>query len=165
MPKTALKSKPVAKKKTSTAKVSPKPEGYSWVSPYLTVKDPTAAVAWYQKAFGFQKKYAMEEGGKVKHAELTYQDNTIMLGPECPQQNSYGPAYYKGTPTTFYVYTTDVDKVTAQAKKAGARIAIEPKTEHWGDRISLVIDPEGHQWMFATRVSETCGGESASCSN
>lgn len=165
MPKTLLKSKPVAKKKAVTAPKQAVPEGYSGINSYLTVKDPAAATAWYQKAFGFTKKFAMEDGGKVVHAEMTYEGSTFMMGPECTEQKSYGPAHYKGCPVTFYVYTADVDKLTTQAKKAGAKVVREPKDQDWGDRTSIVTDPDGYSWMLATRMAGGCCSEPSSCSN
>ena len=58
---------------------------YGAVSAMLTVSDITAAVAFYQKAFGFTKRGIMNgPDGKPIHAELTLRGTTLMLGPENP---------------------------------------------------------------------------------
>ena len=53
---------------------------YGAVSAMLTVSDITAAVAFYQKAFGFTKRGIMNgPDGKPIHAELTLRGTTLML--------------------------------------------------------------------------------------
>jgi uncharacterized glyoxalase superfamily protein PhnB len=45
---------------------------------YLTVKDADAALAFYQKAFGFEKKMAMPgPDGKTMHAEVVWRDDAL----------------------------------------------------------------------------------------
>jgi uncharacterized glyoxalase superfamily protein PhnB len=59
---------------------------YGAVSAMLTVSDVKAAVAFYQKAFGFAKRGVMNgPDGKPIHAELTLRGTTLMLGPETPR--------------------------------------------------------------------------------
>jgi uncharacterized glyoxalase superfamily protein PhnB len=36
-----------------------RPAGMPWVTPYLTVKDADAALAFYERAFGFTKRNAV----------------------------------------------------------------------------------------------------------
>ena len=61
----------------------PCPPGASWISPYLTVKSCETSIAWYQKAFGFEQKMAMPgPDGKIAHAELVWQGQSFMIGPE-----------------------------------------------------------------------------------
>jgi catechol 2,3-dioxygenase-like lactoylglutathione lyase family enzyme len=56
---------------------------YGAVSVMLTVSDISAAVAFYQKAFGFAKRGIMKgPDGKPIHAELALRGTTLMLGPE-----------------------------------------------------------------------------------
>ena len=56
---------------------------YSSVSTMLTVADVKAAVAFYQKAFGFEKRAIMDgPDGKAIHAELTLRGTTLMLSPK-----------------------------------------------------------------------------------
>ena len=58
---------------------------YGAVSAMLTVSDVTAALSFYQKAFGFSKRGIMNgPDGKPMHAELTLRGTTLMLRPENP---------------------------------------------------------------------------------
>lgn len=42
-----------------------------------------------------------------------------------------------------------VDKVTEEAREAGARIGREPAETFWGGYSSVVVDPDGHPWEIA----------------
>ena len=62
---------------------------YGAVTTILTVTDVKAAAAFYQKAFGFEKRGIMKgPDGKAMHAELTLRGTTLMLGPEMPQMGA-----------------------------------------------------------------------------
>jgi uncharacterized glyoxalase superfamily protein PhnB len=135
-----------------------KPAGMSWVAPYLTVKDADKAIDFYQRAFGFEKKFAMPgPQGKTGHAELTYKDGNIMLGPEqergdCPAR---APATSGvATPVSIYLYCDDVDALFARATGAGAKGTMPPQNMFYGDRVCQLHDPDGHSWYFATNVAD-----------
>jgi predicted lactoylglutathione lyase len=42
-----------------------------------------------------------------------------------------------------------VDKVTEEAREAGARIGREPAETFWGGYSSVIVDPDGHPWEIA----------------
>src|SRR5215469_14522763 len=84
---------------------------YGSVSTMLTVADVNAAAAFYQKAFGFEKRGIMEgPDGKAMHAELTLRGTTLMLGPESPQMGSRSAKTVGGSPCTLYLLTENADK-------------------------------------------------------
>jgi len=43
----------------------------------------------------------------------------------------------------------EVDRVTEEARTAGARIGREPAETFWGGYSAVFIDPEGHPWEVA----------------
>jgi predicted lactoylglutathione lyase len=43
----------------------------------------------------------------------------------------------------------DVDRVIAEARRAGARISKEPEETFWGGYSGVFIDPDGHPWEIA----------------
>lgn len=121
------------------------------VNIFLTVQDADGAAEFYEKAFGFRKKFAMPgPDGKSVHVELTHGDCTVMLGRANPEQNAKSPSELGGSPVTTYVYVKDVDALARQAQAAGAKIVSGPQDQFWGDRTCSLIDPEGHNWWFAT---------------
>jgi len=54
----------------------------------------------------------------------------------------------------------EVDRVTEEARAAGARIGREPAETFWGGYSAVFIDPEGHPWEIAhnPRWTVTEGG-------
>jgi PhnB protein len=133
---------------------------YGAVSAMLTVTDIKAAVAFYQKALGFEKRGILNgPDGKPMHAELRLRDTTVMLGPEYPPNNMRGPRSLGGTPCTLYLYVEDVDKTFAKAVKLGATVIMPVSDQFWGDRAGVLSDPEGHHWMIATHKAEPTPAE------
>jgi len=133
---------------------------YGSVTAILTVNDVKAAVAFYQKAFGFAKRAIMEgPDGNAMHAELTLRGTTLMLGPEMPQMGSRSPRTIGASPASLYLLTENVDKVVEKATKLGATAKGPVMDMFWGDRCGTVVDPEGYTWMVATHVAEPTPAE------
>src|SRR6202047_5128089 len=94
---------------------------YGAVSAMLTVSDIAAAVAFYQKAFGFTKRGIMNgPDGKPIHAELTLRGATLMLGPENPPLGKRSAKTIGASPATLFLYVENVDKAVAKAASLGA---------------------------------------------
>lgn len=135
---------------------SPKPADAPWIIPYLTVKDVDQSLDFYQKAFGFEKKFSMPgQNGRTAHAEMVWQGSTFMLGGEggpnpCRTPTSSGTR----SPVSLYVYCQDVDQMYKRAVAEGAKSEAQPQDMFWGDRMCSVTDPDGHSWSFATNVAD-----------
>jgi len=126
----------------------------------LTVADVQKAYDFCQKAFGFEGRGVMKgPDGKAMHAELKLRESVLMLGPEWPAHQSVSAKTLGNTPTTLYLLVEDVDKVTKQAASAGATVQQQPTDMFWGDRTSMVTDPDGNKWMLATHKSEPTPAE------
>jgi uncharacterized glyoxalase superfamily protein PhnB len=134
---------------------------YGAVNVNLTVTDMRAAMSFYQKAFGFEKR-GVSNGpdGKPMHAELTLRGTILMLGPEMPGWNKSAKTL-GGSPSTLYLYVDNADKVFAKALKLGATQRMPVTDMFWGDRCGSVIDPEGYAWSVATHVAEPTPREMA----
>ena len=128
---------------------------YGSVSTILTVTDVKSAAAFYQKAFGFEKRGIMDgPNGKAIHAELTLRGTTLMLGPEIPQMGSRSAKTLGGSPSTLYLLTENADKTVEKAIRLGATSKGPVMDMFWGDRCGTVVDPDGYTWMVATHVAE-----------
>jgi|SRR5579862_577477 len=137
-------------------------KSYGAVSAMLTVSDMKAAVRFYQKALGFQKRGIMNgPDGKPIHAELTLRGTTLMLGPEMPERGARSAKNVGASPATLYLLTENVDKVVAKAIKLGATPQMAVTDMFWGDRVGSVLDPDGNHWMIATHASEPTPKEMA----
>jgi PhnB protein len=128
---------------------------YGAVSAMLTVSDVKAAVAFYQKAFGFAKRGVMNgPDGKPIHAELTLRGTTLMLGPEKPARGMRSAKTVGASPASLYLYVENVDKTVAKAVGLGATIQGQVMDMFWGDRCGMVVDPDGYGWMVGTHKAE-----------
>ncbi len=137
-----------------------RPQSYPWLSPYLTVKDADAAIDFYQKAFGFEKRMSLHgPDGRTGHAEMTWKEAMIMFGavPESKRDEwPCRPPAEKGihSPITLYVYCEDVDALFTRAVAAGAKAIKPPQDVFYGDRMCTLEDPDGYWWSFATNVAD-----------
>ncbi|HWG44450.1 MAG TPA: VOC family protein [Gemmataceae bacterium] len=133
-------------------------QGTPWLSPYLTVKDADAAIDFYQRAFGFEKRFAMPgPDGKTGHVEMVWREAMIMFGPEHTKDEcAYKAPVTTGvaSPVGLYVYCEDVDALYARAVAAGAKVVSAPVDQFYGDRQCTLEDPDGHRWFFATNVAD-----------
>jgi PhnB protein len=144
------------------SKVSPIPEGYNSITPYLVVKGAGKAIDYYKSVFGATEVFRMDgPDGKVGHAELKIGDSRIMLADENP---SMGAGYASATsigasPVSLYLYIPDVDRVVERAVAAGAKLLKPVQDQFYGDRSGFIQDPFGHLWGVATHVEDVAPQE------
>jgi PhnB protein len=135
--------------------VSPIPEGYHSITPYLIVKGAAAAMEYYKKAFGATEIMRMPDGkGKIMHAEMKIGTSRIMLADESPANNAYSPGHYSGSPITLMLYVEDVDATFAKAVAEGASIKRPLADQFYGDRTGGLTDPFGHRWYLGTHIRD-----------
>ncbi|MXZ34487.1 MAG: VOC family protein [Acidobacteria bacterium] len=142
--------------------VSPIPEGYHSVTPYLIVKNAAAAIEFYKKALGAAELFRMEApGGKIGHAEIRIGDSHVMLADEYPDMGYKGPESLGGTSVHLMVYVSDVDKIYPQAIAAGGKEIRPLRNQFYGDRSGTLADPFGHVWTISTHVEDVSEEEMA----
>jgi uncharacterized glyoxalase superfamily protein PhnB len=131
--------------------VKPIPDGYSTVTASLIVRNGSAAIEFYKKAFGAQELHRFPgPDGKIMHAELKVGNSRVMLSDEFPQMNCRSPQTLGGTGIYIYMYVEDADKTFKNAVAAGATPTMPIMDAFWGDRFGQVQDPFGHIWGIAT---------------
>jgi uncharacterized glyoxalase superfamily protein PhnB len=121
------------------------------LSPYLSVPDARAAIAFYVEAFGAVPRgesYVMEDG-RIGHAELVVGGSVVMLADEFPELGLSGPLALGGVSASLHLEVPDVDAVVARAVAAGATLEREPADASYG-RTGVVRDPAGHRWLVQT---------------
>ena len=137
------------------AAVSPIPEGYPRVTPYLITDGAAAAIEFYTTVLGATERMRMPApGGTIGHAELQLGESVIMLSDEYPEMGMRGPKAMGGTPVTISVYVEDVDSVFERAVSAGAKALRPVEDQFYGDRSGQFEDPFGHRWSVATHVED-----------
>jgi len=127
-----------------------------WLVPYLTVPDPATAVDFYRRAFGFgTRTLVTAPDGAIHHAELTWHEAVIMLGPHADEHTARAPmSTGVPSPVGLYLYTNGLVAAFERALAAGAETIEEPAVTFWGDRIFIVADPWGYKWTFAQNVAD-----------
>ena len=119
------------------------------VTPYLLYEDAEAAVEFLTRAFGFREVDRATGGAGGLHVELEVglDGSTVYLGqPPSGFRTPYG--------ALVYVLVDDVDGHYERAKAEGAAIVEELVDTPFGHRRYTCDDPQGHEWVFATVVSE-----------
>jgi uncharacterized glyoxalase superfamily protein PhnB len=142
--------------------VRPIPEGFHSLTPHIIVKNASAAIDFYKKAFGATEICRMSgPGGGVMHAELKIGDSIMMIADEFPDMGCKGPHSYGGSPVTLHLYVKDVDATFNQALASGAALKMPVMDMFWGDRYGQVTDPFGHTWSLATHKEDVSPEECA----
>ena len=143
-----------------TKKVSPIPEGYSSVTPYITISGASDAIAFYKKAFGAEEVMRMNSpDGKVVHAEIRIGGSVIMLHDENPEWKALSPKTIGGSGSSIMLYVPNVDAVMKAAEQAGATVTMPAADQFYGDRCGNITDPFGHKWAIATHIEDVAPDE------
>lgn len=138
-----------------TTPTKPIPDGFQNVTPYLTVNDAVAALAFYKKVFGAIEVMRLNmPDGKVAHAEFKIGDSNFMISDEYPHDTSTSPATLGGSTVKLHLYVTNADATFSQAIAAGAKVTMPVENQFWGDRMGSLLDPFGHHWLIATHVED-----------
>jgi uncharacterized glyoxalase superfamily protein PhnB len=124
------------------------------IGPLLWYRDPMAAIAWLERAFGFETRMIVDDGkGGVIHSDLRLGDGYIMVvGP--PGGRAVSPAAFGGRATqSVHVQVLEgIDALCERARAAGAAIEREPADQPYGDRVFTCRDLEDHPWSFGQTV-------------
>ncbi|MGH2365092.1 MAG: VOC family protein [Chloroflexota bacterium] len=123
----------------------------------VSYRDPKAALAWLERAFGFEISMLIEgpEGDPtMMHAEMSIGGKgRVMVGGEWAEWVKSSASVGGANTASVHVHLeSDVDAHCARARAAGAEIIRAPQDEFYGDRTYLAKDPEGHVWSMGQTV-------------
>ena len=92
------------------------------LSSALSYRDPRAAIAWLEAAFGFETVLLVEEAnGEIGHSELRYRDGVIMVGREWDADHR-SPASLDGKNTQSIHIHVDSDIDRGEVMRVEARL-------------------------------------------
>ena len=125
------------------------------VTPYLTVNDGPAAMAFYTKAFGGRENFRMtaDDGKRILHGQIQINGATVMVSDHFAEHSGGAPA---PTPAamTLHLPVEDADKWWNRAIGAGATVLQPLADQFWGDRWGLMQDPFGHNWSVSAPIKK-----------
>lgn len=132
--------------------------------PHLHYDDPFAALEWLCRVFGFTEQARFERGARNVTARLGAPDGgTVMvsgldegfmawLRERAPRVEEATGRSWPLVTHAVTVVVDDVDSHFRQAEREGAILLGAPTDQPWGLRSYAALDPDGHQWEFATPV-------------
>jgi len=124
--------------------------------PSIIYKDNRAALHWLQQAFGFEPSEVLTDSeDNIVHAEMTHDEGVIMVGSEFATWTQSPLAVGGANTQRVHVrLRSGIDEHCARARQAGAKIAMEPADQFYGDRSYMAVDLEGHHWTFSQAVKQ-----------
>ena len=122
------------------------------LTPHLFVKDVTAAISFYRKAFGAVELFRnVLPNGVILLVELAVGGGRLFVSEESPNLNALAPPTVGGTPMLLMLEVDDVDDLARRAIFAGAEVEMPVQEMFFGERYGIVVDPFGHRWSLSTR--------------
>ena len=131
------------------------------ISPLIFYRDARAALAFLERAFGFETRMIVDDGqGGVIHSETVFEGHVVMVsGPPFGHWASPADLGGRRTGAIHVQLTGGIDDFCERARAAGARIEREPADQAYGDRTFTCLDPEGHSWSFGQEVQAMAPGD------
>jgi uncharacterized glyoxalase superfamily protein PhnB len=125
--------------------VSPIPEGFSTVTPYLIVDDVDELIRFLSEAFDAKCVSCVRlPDGKVLNCTIDVGNSKIFA--------SSAREGMEAMPGMHYLYVEDVDAVFEKAIAAGAEVIMKPSDQFYGDRSAGLSDKNGMQWWLGSRI-------------
>jgi catechol 2,3-dioxygenase-like lactoylglutathione lyase family enzyme len=114
----------------------------------LYVKDVSASLTFYEKAFGLSRRFYNDDNGKAYGELETGAARLAFYSFELAktQVKDFVVAAPDKPPLGFEIalVTTDVPALYARALKAGATAVSEPETKPWGQTVACLRDKDGN---------------------
>ena len=142
------------------------PDGFTSITPFIVIKNPTEAIEFYKTVFNARIKditeFSDENGNKiVVHAELDFGNGFLQLGAANPAYKLVLPPDEDNACYSLAIYVADVDQVFENAVARGAKIREPIANFVSGDRFASILDPFGVRWTIMTRIEDLSEEESA----
>jgi uncharacterized glyoxalase superfamily protein PhnB len=125
------------------------------ILPHLVYRNVADAIAWLTRAFGFIEHYRY--GEPAQGAQMHLGDAWIML--TSPRDGRSSPAQLGYYTQTLTIFVDDVDARFDKARSEGFKIVEELNETAYGERQFVVLDLEGHHWLFSKHVRDVSPDE------
>jgi PhnB protein len=142
------------------------PNGFTSITPFIVVNNPSEAIKFYQSVFNARVKdsteFSDENGNRIiVHAELDFGNGFLQLGAANPAYKLVLPPGEDNACYSLAIYVSDVDQVFEDAVAKGARVREPVANFVSGDRFGSILDPFGVRWSIMTRIEDLSEEESS----
>jgi PhnB protein len=115
----------------------------------LSVRRGSAAVDFYQAAFGASEVFRIESPDGAVVARLAVGASEFWVADESPEHKNFSPETLGGATARMVLTVDDPDAAYAQAVAAGAIEVAPVEDQEYGWRVGRIMDPFGHHWEIA----------------
>ena len=125
------------------------------IIPQLSAFDVDGYIRFLEEAFGFVLKEYWRDPHDPTHVNVEVELDGAVIGigrAAAASPVSRDPA---APNIGLYVVVDDVDAHYERARGANAKVTMSLADQPWGHRMYGAVDPEGHEWGFASRLSST----------
>jgi len=142
------------------------PNGFTSITPFIVVNNPSDAIKFYQSVFNARVKdsteFSDENGNRIiVHAELDFGNGFLQLGAANPAYKLVLPPGEDNACYSLAIYVSDVDQVVEDAVAKGAKVREPVANFVSGDRFGSILDPFGVRWSIMTRIEDLSEEESS----
>ncbi len=113
--------------------------------PILSTPDMSRALGFYRDLVGGTVTYQFPPEGDPGYVAIDIGRSHLGIG----QQTE--PGEQRNDRVALWFYTSDCDAAAARLRDGGAEVLAEPADQPWGERMAIVLDPDGNRLMIATR--------------
>jgi PhnB protein len=119
------------------------------VTATLSVRDWARAIEFYKAAFAATELYRVDGGGV---AQLSVAGAEFWVAEESPEHLNFSPESLGGCSVRMLLIVEDPAAVCKRAVAAGATQVV-PVTDAHGWRVGRIVDPCGHHWEIARKLT------------
>jgi PhnB protein len=116
----------------------------STIQPELWVDRASAAVAFYEAAFGAVVLHRVGEGDEIV-AQLAVGEAVLWVASAATSMKRFSPHEIGGTTSRTLLVVDEPEALVERAVRAGATLTSAVGDEH-GWRVGRIVDPFGHEW-------------------
>lgn len=135
--------------------MNPLPEaaGTCAIAPLLSVRNGSAAVGFYQAAFGAAELHRVEDPGGAVVSRLAVGGAEFWVSDESPEHGNFSPQSLGGGTVRLILTVADPDAVFARVLAAGGT-QVTAVENAYGWRVGRIVDPFGHHWEIGRPLDE-----------
>jgi PhnB protein len=126
--------------------------GVTDIQPELWVDHASAAVEFYETAFGATVLHRVGQGDDIV-VQLAVGDAAFWLSAAAPEMGRLSPQSGGGSTGRTLLVVDDPDSVLRRAVDGGAREIAAVSDEH-GWRLGRIVDPFGHEWEIGRPLGD-----------